>query len=287
MLISINGKLVDEAEASLPLTDRGYLFGEGLFETMRAYQGAIPFLDKHLGRLEWSASFIGIPFLHPSEIKQSLEEVLKANKIREARLKIILSGKNEKGYAPLLPTDDMGINVVILCEPFKPYAAADYEKGVDLAVVHSIHNDPPPASTIKSVSWLTKLIARREYAEKSCFDGILLSADGKVTETTTANIFWVDRGTLCTTPLSKGLLGGITREVVLGLARENGIQVAERVIDPATLKVMEEVFLTSSLMEIMPVSRIDGHYVTSGKPGKITKELTELYRKRVAEELEP
>lgn len=285
MKIYINGKILDESEAKISVMDRGYLFGEGLFETIRAYDGSIPFLDKHLNRMEWSATFIGIPFPYPSEIKKGIFDTLKENKLKDARVKVILSAKNKSGFSPLVPTGEMDVHLVIGCESFKPFSDKDYEEGVNLAFIHSVKNDPPPVSDIKSVNWLTKMIGRREFSEKDCFDGILLDAQGFVTETTTSNIFWVEGEKVFTPPTSIGLLPGVTRDVVIQLIKDQGYEFEERIIKGEKLTKASEVFITGSTLEVMPVTEIDSNPINSGEPGKLTKEIQKLYKERVEEEI--
>lgn len=285
MKIFVNGKIVDEKEAKISVLDRGYLFGEGVFETLRSYNGQLPFLDKHLKRMEWGSTFIGIPFPHPREIREAIQNVLIANKIKDARIKIILSFANLAGFRPLIPTSEMPVNLVIGCELFAPLPDKDYEEGISLSILHSVKNDPPPASNIKSLSWLTKLIARREFMEKDCYDGILLEAQGFVTETTTANIFWVEGGKIFTPPTSLGLLPGVTRDVVMGLVAENGFKFGEKATRPEELQSAAEVFITGSTLEVMPVKQIEGQAIGGGLRGKMTAQLQKFYKERIEEEM--
>ena len=285
MKIYLNGQIVDENEAKISVLDRGYLFGEGIFETLRSYNGALPFLDKHLKRMEWGSTFIGIPFPHPRQIGEAIQNVLAVNSLKNARIRIMLSFKNLSGFKALAPTSEMATHLVIGCEAFEPLPDCDYEKGVSLCVIRSVKNEPPPASNIKSLSRLTKMIARREVMEKEATDGILLDANGYVTEATTANIFWVKEGKLFTPPVDLGLLPGVTREVVLNLARENGIESAERSVKGDELLKTDEIFITGSTLEVMPVGRIDGTPIGQGRGGKMTRELQRLYKERIAEEM--
>ena len=282
MKIYINGKIVDETEAKISVFDRGYLFGEGLFETFRSYKGHLPFLDDHLHRMEWSATFIGIPFPHPETIKRGIKEVLQANNLSDARIKILLSTLN-KGMRPHVNTEDSEINLVILCEAFIPLPDKDYEEGVHLAVIHSVKNDPVPSSNIKAMNYLSKMIARKEFQEKSAFDGILVNSSGFVTETTSSNIFWYDGKKIHTPPVEAGLLPGITRNIVIKLIKENGLLFSESLIAPEELVKMPEIFLTGSTLEIMPVSEIDGEEV--GESQKIIKQIKELYKSRLEQEI--
>ncbi|MDO8518609.1 MAG: aminotransferase class IV [Deltaproteobacteria bacterium] len=301
MKIYLNGKIMEAEEAKISVFDRAYLFGEGLFETFRSYGsaplvpqvpralraagGKVPFLDKHLARLEWSTTFVGLPFPHPQTIQKAIFDTLAASKIPDARIKVLVSGLNPKTLAPTMPTDDMEINLVVTCEKFNPYSDEDYENGVALVVIHSVRNEPPPASNIKSISRLVKMIARKEFSEKEAFDGILLNAEGLVTETTQSNIFWVTKGTLHTPPTSLGLLAGVTRQIIIDLAKEEGIPVSEKIITPEQLKKSDEVFITGSTLEVMPVVAIDEEPIGTGSPGKIAPLLAGAYKERIREEM--
>ncbi len=284
MKIYLNGKLVDEAEAKISVFDRGYLFGEGLFETFRSYDGKLPFLDKHLERMEWSSTFLGIPFPHPAHLRKGVSDLLEANKIKNARIKILISALN-KGLRPSVLEEDNEINTVILCEPFLPWPDEKYEQGIDLTFIHSVKNDPPPASTVKAMNYLTKMIARREIAEKKTFDGILLTANGFVAETTSSNIFWVSGKKIHTPPTSLGLLPGVTRQIVINLIKEEGMEFSEQAITEEDLEKVSEIFLTGSTLEIMPVTQLAGADVGNGKPGNITQKIMEVYKDFLEDEL--
>lgn len=285
MKVSINGKIVEPSEAKISVFDRGYLFGEGLFETLRSYGGKLPFLDKHLGRMEWGATFVGVPFVHPREIQEHIEALLAANQLKDARIKIVLSAVGHS-IRPTLITENMETNLVIACEKFVPISEDEYEEGVDLAIIREIRNDPPPASNVKSLSWLTKTVARREFSEKDCYDGILLSPEGYITECTSANVFWFQGETLCTAPISAGVLPGVTRDLVIQVAKDNGIKVQERLIKEEEFKKVSEIFITGSTLEVMPVTQLDSLPVGSGKPGKTTRDLRQLYKERIQEEID-
>lgn len=285
MKVSINGNIVDPSEAKISIFDRGYLFGEGLFETLRSYKKKVPFLDKHLARMEWGATFINIPFVHPKEIEKSIYQILETSQYDQARIKIVLTGMNAQTSKPQLPTEDMAVNCVIICEKFVPLDDEDYDEGVELCVLHSIKNDPAPAANLKSTSWLTKMVARRELSEKSAFDGILLDALGNVTETTSGNIFWVKNKVLYTPPVSLGLLPGITRQVIIDLAKEAGIDFKEKMIQPDELMSANEVFMTNSTCEVLPVTVIDVAAIGDGVVGPVTTDLAVAYQERIQEEI--
>lgn len=284
MKIYLNGKIVDASEAKISVFDRSYLFGEGLFETFRSYDGKLPFLDKHLARMEWSATFLGLPFPHPQEIKKAIADLMTENKLLDARVKIILSTVND-GIKPQPVTPQTPVNLVILMEKSSPLPDANYQKGAALVTIHSAQNEPPPVSNIKTTSYACKMIARREFMERDVYDGILLSAGGFVTETTSANIFWVQNGVVFTPPLSVGLLGGITRQVIGEILKEQKIDFKEQSITPEELKNKSEVFITGSTIEVMPVTVIDEKKIGNGKPGLMTQRIRDFYRQRIKHEM--
>ncbi|HBF12730.1 MAG TPA: hypothetical protein DDW49_04980 [Deltaproteobacteria bacterium] len=277
MKISINGKIVESRDAAISVHDRGYLFGEGVFETLRTYDGRIPFFDKHLARMEWSATFVGIPFPHPGEIKKSLEDLLAVNELPNARIKIILSAKDPSTMRPVAPHENLEVNLVISCEPLEALPASYLKEGIGLCLIRSVVNDSNPLCGVKSLSWGSKMLARRELSEKAAYDGILLNSQGQVTETTTGNLFWVMKGELHTSSSSVGLLGGITRGIALDLAKQNKIPVKEVYAKPEDLQKADEMFMTNSVVGILPVTWFDPMNIGSGKPGPITTQIRKEY----------
>lgn len=286
MKVSINGVIKEADEARVSVFNRGYLFGEGLFETLRATKGELPFLDKHLERLEWSATFLGIGLPHPQEIREAIRATLKANDLKDARVKLVLTTDNLGGFAPTLPTESMEPHLLVATEKLEGISDRSYEEGESLVTLHSVVNDPPPMVTMKNVSWLTKVMALKEVYEKDAYDGILLNTKGQVTETTKSNIFWVEEETLCTPPVNLGLLGGITRKIVMDLAREDGLIVTEKGVMHSHLKKASEIFITNSIIEILPITYLDGEPIGEGKPGIVTQDLIKAYQSRIEEELE-
>ncbi|MBI4411761.1 MAG: aminotransferase class IV [Deltaproteobacteria bacterium] len=285
MKIYLNGQIIDESEAKVSVFDRSFLFGEGLYETFRSYDGKIPFLDRHLRRMEWSATFVGLPFPHPQEIREAVASLLTTNKIDNARIKILLSGIN-KGAIPSRLSDVTPVNLVIFCEPFKPWPASDYEKGVILSFIHSVKNEAAPTSNLKTRSLASRMLARQEFAERGTFDGVLFNTAGFATETTASNIFWVSDDAIHTPPTEAGLLLGITREVLLEVFKEKQVAFRESLINEEGLKNVAEVFITGSTLEIMPVVRLGDKQVGNGKAGPVTRRVQQLYRERLKQEIQ-
>lgn len=285
MKIYLNGKIVDESEAKVSIFDRSYLFGDGLFETLRSYNGKLPFLEKHLNRMEWGATFMGLPFPYPKEIEEGILQTLQINKLENARVRIMLSGINQ-GLKPNPVSDDVSLNLVIVCEKFLPLPTENYEKGISLITVRSVKNEPSPVSNVKSASRATKMMARREIDEKKSFDGVLLNGEGFVAETTASNIFWVIGKQIYTPPPTVGLLQGITRDAVIELLKKEGITVKESFILPDEIAKADEIFLTGSTIKVLPVTRLDSHKIGNGKPGSMTQKVQNLYQARLKGEIE-
>ena len=169
---------------------------------------------------------------------------------------------------------------------FNPLPAPDYEKGGALITIHSARNEPPPVSNIKTTSYACKMIARREFMERDVYDGILLDTGGFVTETTSANIFWVQNEVVFTPSLSSGLLGGITRQIIGEILKAQKIDFKEQTTTPEELKNKSEVFISGSTIEIMPVTMIDEKKIGNGKPGPMTQKIRSFYKKRIKDEIE-
>jgi branched-chain amino acid aminotransferase len=278
MWIFLNDRFVDRKEAVVSVFDHGFLYGDGVYETLRAYGGRIFMLPRHLARLERSAQLIGLaPPLAEKDWGPLLAEAMRRNGIADAYLRITISrGEGEIGLDPALcprPT------LVVIAKPYVPYPARLFEEGVDLAIVAVRRNLPaalPPE--VKSLNFLNNILAKREAIAARAFEGLLLTARGELAEGTTSNLFFVRDGRLCTPAAEGDILGGITREVVLLLAREAGLPTEEGRYTPEALRAAEECFLTNTTMEIMPVARVDGAPVGAGRPGPLTRRLRDLFR---------
>lgn len=273
----LNRTFVREEEAHISILDHGFLYGDGVYETLRTYGGKFFMLDRHLGRLRRSATSIGlhVPISDP-EWAAVLREALQRNGLVDAWLRITISrGEGEPGLDPNLckqPT------LVVIIRPFRPLQEALYQEGVRLALVSVRRNLPaahPPR--IKSLSFLNNILAKHEAMRSSAFDGLMLNAEGYLTECTTSNIFLVKTGKLCTPSLECGILGGITREVVLQLAQENGVAHEEGRYKPEDAFHADECFLTNTSMELMPVREIDQSSIRDGSPGQVTRRLHHLF----------
>lgn len=283
MWVHLNGRLVPEEEARVSVFDRGFLYGDGIFESMRAVEGVVFRRDRHLERLLQSADSVGLGL---SQIQPGLpdfiREVLEANALHDARLRITVTrGAGRPGeYVEALgpPT------VVISGGPFEGVDEALYRTGVR-AVIPRRRQVPPETldPAIKSTSRLGSVLSRREARDRGGFEAILLDAGGHLTEGTVSNFFLVAGGRLLTSPAA-GSLPGITREAVIELAHAAGIEVSEERLPTALLLDAQEAFLTNTSWEVLPVVRVDDRPIGEGMPGPVTRDLLAAYRDLVGRE---
>jgi branched-subunit amino acid aminotransferase/4-amino-4-deoxychorismate lyase len=265
--VSINGRLLPEGKAGIPVDDSAYLYGLGLFETLRAANGRVLFLKDHLARLKRNARLLGLKLaLGPSALTTAIYRTLKKNRLREAHLRINLS-QSPEGRSRL----------TIIAKPYRPYPRSFYTKGGPLILARSIRNDSGPIATVKTTDYLTKIIARKEIAKRNAVDGVLLNVEGNVTEGASSNLFIVKKGRIYSPPLSDGLLPGIRRKIAIKLARKLKIPVAEKSLRPRDLKNADEIFLTSTLKGILPIRSFDGKKIGKSCPGPITWRLMQAY----------
>lgn len=283
-LVYLNGSLVPENEAKVSISDRGFLYGDGLFETMRAYAGKIFRLEKHLQRLFCSARMISLSISEgEKEMKEAVYRTLKANNLKEAYLRLTIS-RGEGGRGPDI-TDNLRANMVIVAKPLPIYPPQWYEEGIKAVVVRIRRDEISPLSRIKSLNYLPNILARLEAKDKEADEGIMLNSQGHLAEGTVSNLFLVSHGKIITPSVESGILPGITRATILELAPQQGLEISEREIKLTELREAEEAFLTNSLREVVPLTRVDGHPIGEGKPGKITKTLAEAYSRLVKREI--
>jgi branched-chain amino acid aminotransferase len=269
-MLHLNGRMVDPAQARLDPRDRGFLLGDGLFETMRAERGRVPFLDRHLDRLEAGAAALGIPLPQPRDTNAAAcLEVLEANRLTDgnAALRITLSrGPGPRGLAPPAePTPTLLITAVPLTDATPPPARA---------VISAIRrNERSPLSRIKSLNYLDAVLALREARERGADEALLRNTAGRLACASAANLFLVQDGTLLTPDLGEGVLPGITRAILLEVAGGLGIAAEQARLPPSALEHAEEVFLTNSLIGLRPIVAVDGHPVGPGEAGPVARRL--------------
>jgi len=289
-IIYLNGQLISRSKAKLSSFDHGFLYGYGLFETMRAYNGHIFRLDSHVTRLRCSAESIGLThsILHVVEGKQSLETAcvatLEVNKLKDARLRLTVSA----GEGDMTP--DPGTcpspTVLITAQHLIPLPHEKYESGFKATLSSLRRNSQSPLSRLKSTCYMENILARMAARAAGCDEAILLNEQGYLAEGSTTNIFLASNGELTTPSLESGVLPGITREAVLEIARAANIKTMERQVELKELIEAEEAFVTNSILELMPLTWFEGKPVGTGKPGQLSKELLAAYRKLVNEVLQ-
>jgi branched-chain amino acid aminotransferase len=278
--VFVNGKIVDEKRAVISVFDRGVLYGDGVFETMRSYKGEIAFLDRHLRRLYASAEVIGLKIEKERRyLKYIIYKLLKTNGLKDAYIR--LSVTRGQGRVGLDASTANETSTILITKKFQPYPARLYKRGLKLATASGRRNKMSKAAGIKSLNYLDSILARIEAQKGGADDAILLNTKGDVAEAAVSNIFLIKGKKLVTPSVEGGIVAGITREVVLFLAAKAGLKPEERRVKPAELPKADEVFLTNTLMELMPVTVIDGKKISSGKPGKLTKLLHKLYHSRI------
>ena len=277
-IVYLNGSLIPRSQASISALDYGFLYGFGLFETMRAYGGQVFRLDRHLSRLSRSAEALGLPG-GIIDLSDAVMDTIQANRLSDARIRISVS-TGEGGIVPD-PRTCSKPTVLILAEHYWPYPEPVYHRGFR-AIVSSIRrNSCSPLSRLKSFNYLENLLARQEAREAGVDEALCCNEKGLLTEASMSNIFLVSDGVLQTPREENGILPGITREAVLELASRLNISAFERDIRLEEVFQAQETFLTNSLMEIMPLTEVSGKPVGSGRPGPISRKLVIEYRKLV------
>lgn len=278
MKVFLNDKLVPEADASVSVYDHGFLYGDGVYETMRAYEGVIFKLDEHISRLGQSASFIELTVPGKRFIADAVHQTLAANQLTHAYIRVTVSrGKGLIGLDPALckhPT------FIVMAKEFRGYPESHYLNGVSAILARTRRNLSAALNPqIKSLNFLNNILAMIEAKKLGASEAFMLNADGYIAEGTVSNIFFVSDDTLCSPSLDAGILNGITRETVISLAVRAGMPVKEGLFFPEDLLKAKEVFYTNTSSEILPVSRVD--HVTYDI-GNMTRQLHDLYKKDVA-----
>jgi branched-chain amino acid aminotransferase len=279
----INGKLYDEKNACISVFDRGFMYGDGLFETMRSYDGVIFKMDEHLTRLEASLRKAGIRSRYAKRrLKREVYKLLDINKLKNAYIRLTIT--RGEGRFGIEYDDIFKPNVVIVAKEFGNYPEWMFEKGISAYIVNTRQNDLSPLSAMKSLNFMNYIIARFEAKAFGADEAIILNTKGHVVESPTSNIFAVKRNVVITSSIASGALPGITRSIVTELAGRLGMNVREKNLTPKELTDSNEIFLTNSLIEILPVTKIGRNKIGSGLPGRITKLLHIAYRQAIIHE---
>jgi branched-chain amino acid aminotransferase len=278
MHIYLNGKILPSKEALISVFDHGFLYGDGIYETMRVYDRVIFKLHEHLQRLFRSASLIGLSIpLKTDSLKIAIYETLLANGFRNAYIRVTVSrGPGTIGLDPDFCPEP---TTVIIAQEFKEYPPAFYKNGISLIVADTVRNireaiDP----RIKSLNFLNNILAKIEAKKRGAYEAVMLNASGKLAEGTISNIFFCKDGVVCTPSPDCGILDGITRGIVLDLARREDLGVKEGKFTKEDIYSADEVFITNTTTEVMPVSKVGSRKYAVGD---IAKLLRKLYRSEV------
>jgi len=276
--VYVSGKLLPKEEAKISVFDHGLLYGDGVFEGIRAYNGNIFALHQHIDRLYNSAKaiFLEVP-LSKTEMAHAIKSTMEANNLKDAYIRVVLT--RGVGKLGLDPHKCSVPEIIIITDTIELYPKELYEKGLYIKTVATIRNhysslDPK----IKSLNYLNNILAKIESIQSDAGEALMLNKDGYVAECSGDNIFICKDNTLLTPPESAGILIGITRNCVMSLASKMGIPVREELMTRYDLYIADECFLTGTAAEIIPVVKIDGRTIGAGKPGKITLDLLKKYR---------
>ncbi|PWT82336.1 MAG: branched-chain amino acid aminotransferase [Blastocatellia bacterium] len=283
--VNVNGQISDQAHAVVSVFDHGFLYGEGVYETLRTYNGR-PFLfDRHMRRLRNSAGMLALPVpLTDDLIEARFQDTMRAAGIagapgNEAYIRLMITrGVGDLSYDPAVCSTP---TVVIVVKPQVDPPVDAFERGVTVALVSIVRNHPGSVNPIiKSNNLLNNAIAMQEAVRRSAFEGLMRNYRGELAECTTSNVFLVKNGTALTPPVDAGLLAGITREFLFEVGVEQGVPVREAVLRDNDLFEADEAFLTSTTREIVPIVRVEDRLIGAGTPGPITKALLDAYRNR-------
>jgi branched-chain amino acid aminotransferase len=277
MKVFIDGKFVDEKKAVVSVFDHGLLYGDGVFEGIRAYNGRVFKLKEHVERLFFSAKAILLKIpMSQKAVADAVRETCRRNGIRDGYIRLVVT--RGAGTLGLDPNRCKNPQVIIIADKIQLYPKAFYEKGLDIVTVPTTRNHPNAVNpAIKSLNYLNNILAKIEAINAGCIEAIMLNAEGFVAECTGDNIFMMKGGRLLTPPFAAGALQGITRGVVLDIAREMGVEVAEPNLTRYDLFNADECFITGTAAEVVPVVKIDGRPVANGRPGKMTKKFMAAY----------
>jgi branched-chain amino acid aminotransferase len=282
--VNVNGRVSNDRDAVVSVFDHGFLYGEGIYETLRTYNGRPFLVDRHLRRLRTSARMLALPIpLSDAEIARRFDETVAAAGLGagrgEAYIRMLVTrGVGELTYDPAACPEP---TVVVIVKPQVDPPAEAFANGVLVSLVSVVRNHPGTVNPlIKSNNLLNSALAMQEALKNGAFEGIMRNYRGELAECTTANLFIVKDGTALTPPLDAGLLAGITREFVFDIGGDAGVRVAEQVLRDDDLFGADEAFLTSTTREIVPIVKVDERVIGNGRPGPITQQLLQAFRQR-------
>jgi branched-chain amino acid aminotransferase len=286
-LVYFNGSLVPPEEAKISIWDHGLLYGDGVFEGIRAYHGKVFRLDEHLKRLYESAAalMLSIP-LSFEQMKKAVVETVRANELRDAYIRLVVTrGVGDLGLDPRKCPNP---TVFIIADQISLYPDEFYDKGLKVITCATRRNSPDALDPgIKSLNYLNNILAKIETIRAGVPEGIMLSSDGYVAECTGDNIFLVRGDEIMTPPVAVGNLRGITRQAVIEIIESEGLKLTEQAFRLLSVYAADEIFLTGTAAEIVPVVEVDGRPIGDGKPGPLTARLLEAFHTLTRQEGTP
>ncbi|MCG7316029.1 branched-chain-amino-acid transaminase [Brevibacillus laterosporus] len=283
-LIYLNGEFVEKENAKISVYDHGFLYGDGIFEGIRVYNGNVFRLQEHIERLYESA--LSIMLVIPMKIEEMMDavvETVRKNELRDAYIRLVISrGDGDLG---LDPRSCKKANIVIIVEQLRLFPQELYETGLKIVTVPTRRNKPDALNPkIKSLNYLNNVMVRMEASMAGVSEALMLNSEGYVTEGSGDNIFLVKKGVIYTPPTYLGALDGITRQAIMDIVRELGYVIKEEPFTRHDVYIADEVFLTGTAAEVISVSEVDARIIRDGKPGPVTKQLLEKFRRYVQED---
>ncbi len=270
--VFLNDRLVDIDKAGVSVTDSGFLYGAGLFETMRSCNGVVFSLKDHLDRLSFSAGALSIKTYDRKYIIDAIYKVLKANKLTDARLRLTITGgpmsESEEKRKPTL---------LIAATKLQPYPAEYYKKGVLVVLCPFRQNTAEPIYGHKTTSYFSRMLGLQLAHQKRAAEALWFTVDNRLAEGCISNVFLVKDSALCTPPIETPVLAGVARKTVCQIAFKNSIELVEKNLYISDVLEADEIFLTNVIMQIMPVRAVEKHTVGDGKPGPETKKLQKYF----------
>jgi branched-subunit amino acid aminotransferase/4-amino-4-deoxychorismate lyase len=281
----LNGRYLDTAKAAIPATDRGFLFGEGLFETWKTYNGRPFALPEHLKRMARGAKVLGVPFDPDEDWHGRTLQLARRNGMLDCGGAVRLTISAGPGKVSLIPTTSGKPTRLMLFRPLEPGLEVARRDGVAVHLLDFGAGVNPRLRNLKTLNYVPAVMGKIAAHKHGCFESLYRLADSTVLEGTTSNFFVVRRGKIYTTPIDHGILPGVTRAMTLKIAERVAPVIETRVCE-RDLVDADEIFLTSSSIEVVPVTRVDRRRVTDGKPGELTRELQRRYRELVSRRLD-
>lgn len=276
--IYVDGEFVDQEQAKVSVFDHGLLYGDGIFEGIRAYHGRVFKLKEHLVRLYESAKSILLEMpINIEEMEEVVKETLRQNDLRDAYIRLVVTrGKGDLG---LDPRNCDKASVICIAASINLFSKELYEKGLEVVTVATRRNVSEAVNPrIKSLNYLNNIFAKIEANQAGTIEAIMLNSDGYVCEGTADNIFLIKNGVLITPPTYLGILEGVTRNTVMEIARQKGIEVKEQAFTRHDVYIADELFLTGTAAELIPVIKVDGRVIGTGVPGAMFNGLLQGFR---------